>query len=154
MNMDRRSPDDHYRTLGLARDASTREIRRAYRRLARQHHPDVNPADDAGRFVAITDAYQILSDPTARTRYDQTLAAASPPATHPRRAGAHHGRPDRVGVLELSADEAAYLARNPLTLTDGTTTIRLPAGLGHGQTITLREQGVVARLLIRVRAWT
>jgi curved DNA-binding protein CbpA len=35
---------DHYRVLGVPRDASTREIRRAYRRLARQHHPDISPA--------------------------------------------------------------------------------------------------------------
>ena len=51
----------HYRALGLKRTATKEEAKRAYRRLARQLHPDVNPAPDAGeRFVAITEAYQTL----------------------------------------------------------------------------------------------
>lgn len=63
---------DHYETLGVSRDASTEEIKRAYRRLARLHHPDANPSDSeaADRFKAISHAYEVLSDPQKRSRYD------------------------------------------------------------------------------------
>ncbi len=152
--MSRGSRVDHYRTLGIARNASTREIRRAYRRLVRQHHPDVNPASDAGRFVAITDAYQILSDPGARTRYDRTLPAAPAPSTDPPPVAVQGRRPDRVGILELSPQEATHLTHHPLLLTDGTTTIRLPAGLEHGDTISLHVHDRLSVLQIRVNAWT
>ena len=62
---------DHYAVLGVERGATAEEIRTAYRRLARQHHPDVNAAPDAAaRFKEITQAYEILSDPEKRQRYD------------------------------------------------------------------------------------
>ena len=62
---------DHYAVLGVERGASADEIRSAYRKLARQHHPDVNAAPDAAvRFKEITQAYEILSDPEKRQRYD------------------------------------------------------------------------------------
>ncbi len=64
---------DYYDVLGLARDASQRDIKAAYRRLARQYHPDVNRADpDAEeRFKQIGEAYAVLSDPEKRARYDR-----------------------------------------------------------------------------------
>ncbi|WP_435527999.1 molecular chaperone DnaJ [Microbacterium aurantiacum] len=62
---------DHYEVLGVARDASPDEIKKAYRRLARQLHPDVNSGDDAAeRFKLVTHAYDVLSDPDQRARYD------------------------------------------------------------------------------------
>ena len=62
---------DHYAVLGVSRGASADEIRSAYRRLARQYHPDVSGAPDAAaRFKEITQAYEILSDPEKRQRYD------------------------------------------------------------------------------------
>ncbi|KJL17343.1 Chaperone protein DnaJ [Microbacterium azadirachtae] len=62
---------DHYEVLGVSRDASEDEIKKAYRRLARQLHPDVNPSEEAAeRFKLVTHAYDVLSDADSRRRYD------------------------------------------------------------------------------------
>ncbi len=62
-------PDDLYQRLGLARGASADEIKRAYRRLAREHHPDAGGDEEA--FKRLTHAYEVLSDPQRRARYDR-----------------------------------------------------------------------------------
>ena len=63
---------DYYRILGVPRTASTKDIKRAYRKLARQYHPDVNPGDKAAeeKFKEINEAYEVLSDPEKRKKYD------------------------------------------------------------------------------------
>jgi molecular chaperone DnaJ len=64
---------DYYEILGLKRDAKPEEIKKAYRRLARKHHPDVNPGDKASeeRFKLTTEAHDVLSDPKKRKVYDR-----------------------------------------------------------------------------------
>ena len=62
---------DHYAVLGVDRDASFDEIKKVYRKLAREYHPDVNSDPSAGeKFKEITTAYEVLSDPDKRQRYD------------------------------------------------------------------------------------
>src|ERR1700686_1946764 len=64
---------DYYQTLGVGREADPEEIRKAYRRLARKHHPDLNPGDKAAedRFKKVQEAYDILSEPKKKQMYDQ-----------------------------------------------------------------------------------
>ena len=63
---------DHYDVLGVKNDASVDEIKKAYRKLARELHPDVNPSPDAQeRFKLVTHAYDVLSDPSQRQQYDR-----------------------------------------------------------------------------------
>ena len=64
---------DYYGVLGVSRNASEKDIRQAYRKLARQYHPDVNRDDPAAedRFKSVNEAYGVLSDPDKRNRYDK-----------------------------------------------------------------------------------
>ena len=62
---------DFYEVLGLGRDASAEDIQRAYRKLARTYHPDVNKSPEAEeKFKEVSEAYDVLSDPDTRERYD------------------------------------------------------------------------------------
>jgi len=64
---------DYYQILGIKRDATEKEIKQAYRRLARKHHPDLNPGDKSAeaKFKEINGAYEVLSDPEKRKKYDR-----------------------------------------------------------------------------------
>src|SRR4030088_2662161 len=64
---------DYYDVLGVSRDADAKAIKSAFRKLARKHHPDVNPSDPGAeaRFKEINEANEVLSDPEKRKQYDQ-----------------------------------------------------------------------------------
>jgi len=64
---------DYYSTLGVAKTATAKEIKQAYRKLARAHHPDVNPGNKAAeaKFKEINEAYEVLGDPEKRKKYDE-----------------------------------------------------------------------------------
>src|SRR5689334_11978746 len=139
---------DPYAELDVSRDASSEEIRRAYRRVARRHHPDVNQdPGGAERFAAAARAYEILSDPAARARYDNRFPRPVPVRRSPK------PRPavGRRAVLELTDREAAHLARFPLVLTDAHGgRILVPAGTGDGDGLVLSDRGGPIVLRVRV----
>ena len=63
---------DYYEILGIARDATDNEVKRAFRNLAFKYHPDHNHNDDAGeKFKEANEAYEVLSDPDKRSAYDR-----------------------------------------------------------------------------------
>jgi molecular chaperone DnaJ len=80
---------DLYVILGLDRGATLGDIKRAYRRLARKYHPDINPGDRiaAAQFREIAAAYETLSDPDRRRRYDTSGVPGAPPQAEPRTFG-------------------------------------------------------------------
>jgi DnaJ-domain-containing protein 1 len=87
-----------YEVLGLRAGATGREIKAAYRRLARERHPDVAPAPGAAaEFVRLHDAYATLSDPDTRARYDRgAVAVAQRPWSGGGGGGGVYGRPRRT----------------------------------------------------------
>ena len=72
---------DYYEALGLSRGASLDEIKKAYRKLARKYHPDMNPGDPSAedKFKGISEAYEVLTDPEKKKMYDQFGDAAFSP---------------------------------------------------------------------------
>src|SRR5579883_2858429 len=63
---------DYYEVLGISRNATEDEVKRAFRRLAKQYHPDANKEQGAeARFVEVNEAYEVLSDPQKRAAYDR-----------------------------------------------------------------------------------
>src|SRR5688572_4241966 len=85
---------DYYATLGVTKASTEKEIKQAFRKLARKHHPDVNPNDKSAeaRFKEINEAYEVLGDPAKRRKYDELganwrmyeQAGAAGPAGGPR----------------------------------------------------------------------
>src|SRR6516164_1103730 len=85
---------DYYESLGVKRDASDDEIKKAYRKLARQHHPDRNPGDKQAeaKFKEVQEAYDVLSDKTKRANYDRFGTAEPGPGGFSGGRGAGRGQ--------------------------------------------------------------
>lgn len=108
-------PSDYYDTLGLAKGASDEDIKKAYRKLARQYHPDRNPGDKQAeaRFKEVQEAYDILSDKDKRTQYDRFGRVGPGPGDGARGPGGfefHWGGPGEA--QQMDPQEAAELFRN------------------------------------------
>lgn len=117
---------DHYEVLGVSRNATTEEIKKAYRKLARELHPDVNPSPEAEeRFKQVTHAYEVLSDEQQRASYDrggdsgfglgdifETFFGASPRGPRSR---AQRGQ-DALLRVDLTLAEAVFGAQKTLTI--------------------------------------
>jgi len=149
-----RLPDvDPYTVLGITPSASTDEVKRAYRALARTLHPDVNPTGEE-EFKQVTVAYTLLSDPVERARYDESAgqalwqqlfttatdgstgssaAADGPDAAGRDRAGVLLG-PGRVQI-RLTFTEAARGAEGPFLAGGHRYTVTVPAGTRDGATL-------------------
>ncbi|MDQ0078933.1 DnaJ C-terminal domain-containing protein [Arthrobacter oryzae] len=91
---------DFYKILGIAKDASDADIKKAYRKLARQHHPDTNAGDVASekKFKDISEAYSVLSDPDERQQYDAIRAMGGGARFAP---GGGGGAPGGAGFEDL-----------------------------------------------------
>jgi DnaJ-class molecular chaperone len=123
---------DYYVVLGVSRDASEIELKRAFRELARKHHPDVNPETNGEAFREINEAYAVLSDRDSRARYDRWghqddatgLSAVVEAAqdiindVFRRRRGKHRGNDLRY-TLELNFIEAAFGCSRPIQIPTG-----------------------------------
>jgi DnaJ-class molecular chaperone len=111
-------PRDYYETLGVKRDASEEEIKKAYRKLARQYHPDRNPGDKQaeGKFKEVQEAYDVISDKTKRANYDR-FGTAEPGAGFgggrggPRGQTFHWGGAGPGGSQEIDPAAASELFR-------------------------------------------
>ena len=155
-----RKKRDYYVVLGVSRDASEGDIKRAYRDLARKFHPDVNSTDEGERFREINEAYAVLSDREQRARYDRWghpddgssgLSAVVDAAQEiindvfRRRRGRQKGRDVRY-TLEVTFEEAAFGASKSITVaTEGNPareiTIVVPAGMKENTVKTLKGEG-------------
>ncbi len=146
---------DYYVVLGLTKDASEADIKRAFRELARKHHPDVNPLDAGEAFREINEAYAVLSDPDTRARYDRwghgddggggfsgVVDAAQEMFNEMLRRRRHKQKGvDLRYTLEITFEEAAFGAEKTIRVAGREHAIVVPAGTKEGVLKTLKGEG-------------
>ncbi|MEZ0349083.1 molecular chaperone DnaJ [Thermus scotoductus] len=158
---------DYYAILGVPKNATQEEIKRAYKRLARQYHPDVNKSPEAEeRFKEINEAYAVLSDPEKRKLYDTYGTATPPPPPPPGgydfsgfdvedfsdffqelfggglfgRRGRRRGRDVRA-ELPLTLEEAFHGGERVLEVGGRRVSVRIPPGVQEGSVIRVPGMG-------------
>jgi DnaJ-class molecular chaperone len=160
-------PGDYYEVLGVRRDASETEVKRAFRKLARELHPDVNAHDPEAeeKFKAAAEEYEVLSDPEQRQAYDRfgrdgLRSGGFPPGGagfssvedifsavfggafgFEVRRGPMRGQ-DLVHAVEISALQAMLGAPVKIPSQEGEREIELPPGVQHGTQFALRGHGL------------
>ena len=146
---------DYYVVLGLTKGASEADIKRAFRELARKHHPDVNPLDAGEAFREINEAYAVLSDPDSRARYDRwghgddgggglgsVVDAAQEMLNEMLRRRRHKQKGvDLRYTLEVTFEEAAFGAEKSIRIAGREHAIVVPAGTKEGLLKTLKGEG-------------
>jgi DnaJ-class molecular chaperone len=151
---------DYYSVLGVDRTATENDIKRAFRELARQHHPDINPDDEGERFREINEAYAVLSDRDSRARYDRWghpddggsgLGAVVDAAQEMIKDVLRRSRTKQKGrdlryTLEVTFEEAAFGASKTIQIPgpDGKPrefTVVIPAGSKDGAVKQFRGEG-------------
>lgn len=160
-------PRDYYEVLGVERDASDAEVKRSFRKLARELHPDVNAHDPEAemKFKAAAEAYEVLSDPEQRQIYDRhgqdgLRSGGFPPGGagfgtvedifqavfggafgFEVRRGPMRGQ-DLIHAVEISAVQAMLGASVKIPSHEGEREIELPSGIQHGTQFALRGHGL------------
>ncbi len=160
-------PRDYYEVLGVERGASETEVKRAFRRLARELHPDVNAHDPEAeeKFKAAAEAYEVLSDPERRGVYDRfghdgLRSGGFPPGGagfssvedifqavfggafgFEVRRGPMRGQ-DLVHAVEISAMQAMLGGSIQIPSHEGEREVELPPGIQHGAQFALRGHGL------------
>lgn len=158
-------PGDYYEILGVQRDANKAEVKTAFRRLARELHPDVNDHDPEAeeKFKAAAEAYEVLSDPERRNAYDAyghdgLRGAGAAPGGFGSvedifqaffggnfgfevRRGPMRGQ-DLIHTVEISAVDAMLGAKIKVPSHEGEREIDLPAGIQPGSQFALRGHGM------------
>jgi DnaJ-class molecular chaperone len=157
-------PGDYYEILGVQRDANKAEVKTAFRKLARELHPDVNDHDPEAeeKFKAAAEAYEVLSDPERRNAYDayghDGLRGSGAPGGFGSvedifqaffggsfgfevRRGPMRGQ-DLIHTIEISAVDAMLGAKVKIPSHEGEREIELPAGIQPGSQFALRGHGM------------
>lgn len=147
---------DFYKVLGVSKDASDAELKKTYRKLARQFHPDSNPGDAAAenRFKEISEAYSVLSDKEQRQEYDQVRAMGPAPASRRAAEGRAGSRTSSAGCSgsRAVADSASASARAARAVPAVSRTSS--AGCSAGVVASVRPPAATAASVGRRRAAT